>query len=142
MITVKRDNNSISVQGHANYGKRGEDVVCAGVSTLAQTLIESIETLTADNIKCHRSAGNIVINHGDLSEKSKLLINSFFIGVFPENVQVELFGNFEQFILFVQALMTLKAMDIVQAWNTLKATEKDKQKSKKYGGNIYEKVSF
>ena len=101
MIKVKRDNNSISVKGHANYGKRGEDVVCAGVSTLAQTLVVSIETLTTDKIKCHRSAGNMVIEHGDLSEKSKLLINSFFIGidliagVFPENVQVELFENFE-----------------------------------------------
>lgn len=101
MITVKRDSNSISVQGHANYGKRGEDVVCAGVSTLAQTLIESIETLTTDKMKYHRSAGNIVIKHGELSGKSKLLIDSFFIGVgliagiFPENVHVELFENFE-----------------------------------------------
>lgn len=99
MISVKRYADGITVEGHANYGKRGKDVVCAGVSTLAQTLIESIEALTADEIKCQRSAGKIIIKHGDLSEQSKLLINSFFIGidliagVFPENVQVELSGN-------------------------------------------------
>ncbi|GGG02460.1 hypothetical protein GCM10010912_54080 [Paenibacillus albidus] len=34
------------VKGHAGYAKRGEDIVCAGVSTVTVGTVNSIETLT------------------------------------------------------------------------------------------------
>lgn len=93
MITITRTADSISVEGHAGYAKAGQDIVCAGVSTLAQTLIASIEELTEDKITYHISPGTVDIKHGNLSEQAQLLVNSFFVGVemiantYPKNVR-------------------------------------------------------
>ena len=37
MITVKITDNSIVIEGHANYAEYGSDIVCAGVSVLLQS---------------------------------------------------------------------------------------------------------
>lgn len=77
MIAVSVQKDGIKVSGHANYAEAGKDIVCAGVTALAQTLIRSLEDLI-----------------GDLSEEGKLLVDSFFIGVcsiadeFPYNVRI------------------------------------------------------
>ena len=81
MIVVQRDKHQIKITGHAGYAPIGQDIVCAGISTLVQTLIESIETLTADKIKYVSQPGLVEIKHGDLSADAKLLIDSFFVGV-------------------------------------------------------------
>lgn len=41
MTTVRydREHLEMSVSGHSGAGKTGEDIVCAGISTLAQTLL-------------------------------------------------------------------------------------------------------
>lgn len=41
MIEVRydRDNRSISVSGHAGYAPKGQDIVCAGVSSLVYILV-------------------------------------------------------------------------------------------------------
>ncbi len=80
MIEVKRTNNSITIKGHAHYAEPGKDIVCAGVSTLAQNLIASIEELTEDQIKYVIQPGTVDIKHGTLSEEAQLLVKSFFIG--------------------------------------------------------------
>lgn len=95
MIVVNRYNGGISVKGHAHYDEPGKDVVCAAVSTLAQVLIASIETLTTDEIQYVMQPGTVDIKFGDLSEAATLLIDSFFIGCemvsksYPDNVVVE-----------------------------------------------------
>lgn len=91
-ISVRQD--GIKISGHANYAKEGQDIVCAGVSTLVQTLIASIENLTKDKIEYDISLGRADIKYWDLSEKSRALVDSFFIGVsmiadgYPENVRI------------------------------------------------------
>ena len=49
-----------------------------GVTALAQTLIKSIEDLTDDKIEYEISPGRVDIKYGNLSEKSKTLVDSFF----------------------------------------------------------------
>lgn len=99
MINVIRKNNGITVKGHAGYDEPGKDIVCAGVSTLVQTLIQSIEELTSDKIQYSMSPGTVDIRFGNLSERAQALTDSFFVGIrliadeYPENVQ--LFGNSE-----------------------------------------------
>lgn len=94
MIEVSVRQDGIKMSGHANYAKEGQDIVCAGVSTLVQTLIASIENLTKDKIEYDISPGRVDIKYGDLSEKSRALVDSFFIGVsmiadgYPENVRI------------------------------------------------------
>lgn len=94
MIDVAVRKDGIKVSGHADYADPGRDVVCAGVTALTQTLAESIIDLTEDEIEYDISHGVAYIKIGNLSEKSKALVDSFFIGIcmiadeFPENVRV------------------------------------------------------
>lgn len=53
-ITVKRKDNSIvevSASGHTGYGEAGEDIVCAGVSTLIQTALLGLLQVVGINVK-------------------------------------------------------------------------------------------
>lgn len=94
MIEVSVRLDGITVTGHAGYAPNGQDIVCAAVSTLAYTLIYSIEALAADKIGYLIRDGDIEINYKNLSEKGKLLVDSFFIGIanlieqYPDNVRL------------------------------------------------------
>ena len=57
MIEVKRGTDRITIKGHAGYADAGNDIVCAAVSALAQTLIRSIEDLTETKIEYDISSG-------------------------------------------------------------------------------------
>ena len=58
-VTVRKD--EIKTSGHANYAVSGSDIVCAGVTALAQTLIKSIKDLTDDKIEYEISPGRVDI---------------------------------------------------------------------------------
>lgn len=81
MIAVNFTPLGLTVDGHAGYAKNGNDIICAAVSALAQGLVHSLVALTDDRITYHIAGGHIDINYKDLSEKGKLLIDSFFIAV-------------------------------------------------------------
>ena len=106
MIEITRRSDGITVFGHAGYAEPGKDIVCAGISTLAQTLIQSIEDLTKDNIQYDISPGRVDIKYGNLSERGQLLIDSFFLAAnmiansYPQYVRID-----------AQALMAIKAME-------------------------------
>lgn len=94
MIVITHSNNGITIKGHANYAPHGQDIVCAGVSALIQTLIQSIEELTADKIKYSMSPGTVDIKFRNLSKDAQLLVDSFFVGVqmtantYPQHVKL------------------------------------------------------
>lgn len=91
-IGVRKD--EITVAGHAGYAPEGQDIICAAVSTLTQTLIKSIGDLTDDRIQYSISPGRVDIDYGDLSEQSRTLVDSFFIGIcmisneYPDYVRI------------------------------------------------------
>ena len=76
MIEVKIRPDEITLFGHANYAVAGQDIVCAGATALVQTLIRSI-----DKIEYSISPGWADIKYGNLSEKAKTLVDSFFVGI-------------------------------------------------------------
>ena len=94
MIEVRIRPERIEISGHAGYAEPGKDIVCAGVTALTQTLIQSIDDLTDDEIEYRISPGKVEVEYRNLSEKSKTLVDSFFVGVsmiadeFPEYVRV------------------------------------------------------
>lgn len=94
MIKIICCNGRINVQGHAGYAPPGQDIVCAAISTLTQVFVASMEQLTTDNIKAVIEPGNAVIEHGNLTDEGKLLLDSFFVGIrmiaenYPEYVQL------------------------------------------------------
>lgn len=81
MIEVKRLKNGILVKGHAGYAEKGQDIVCCAVSVLTQTLIESAESLTADNITYDIKSGIAIIKFRHPSPSLGILIDAFFVGI-------------------------------------------------------------
>ena len=94
MIAVSVRLDGITIYGHAGYAEAGKDIVCAGVTALTENLIDSIESLTKDEIQYEISPGRVDIHYRNLSEGAKLLVDSFFLGIseitqdFPEHVKV------------------------------------------------------
>ena len=94
MIEVRIRPERIEISGHAGYAEPGKDIVCAGVTALTQTLIQSIDDLTDDKIEYRISPGKAEIEYRNLSEKSKTLVDSFFVGIrliadeFPDYVAI------------------------------------------------------
>lgn len=93
MTEVTRYKDRITIKGHSGYAPIGQDIVCAAVSTLVQTLIQSVENLTADKITYDMRPGTVDIKFWCLSDPSKVLIDAFFIGIkgiaeaHPDNVK-------------------------------------------------------
>lgn len=81
MIEVNVQQGGITITGHAEYAEHGKDIVCASVSILFLNLVKSIEDLTEDKISYEVIPGAANIKHGNLSEKSRTLVDSFFVGV-------------------------------------------------------------
>lgn len=94
MIEVSVWKDGITVSGHAGYAEAGKDIVCAGVTSLVQGLIRSIEDLTSDQIQYDITPGRADIYFRNLSEAGELLVDSFFLGIcgiaqdFPEHVKI------------------------------------------------------
>ena len=95
MIVVRVREDGVTMSGHAGFAGVGKDIICAGVTSLTQTLIKSMNDLTEDKIEYEMSSGRADIKYRDLSEAGKLLVDSFFIGIcliadeFPEHVRIE-----------------------------------------------------
>ena len=96
MIVISMTDNIVKIRGHAGYAPRGQDIVCAGLTALTQTLVESLETLTGNEIKYDMSPGRVDIEIKDPDEDAQLLMDSFFVGAemiadeFQEYVRVEI----------------------------------------------------
>lgn len=96
MISISVSDDTIEIRGHAGYAPQRQDIVCAGVTALTQTLVESLETLTGNEIKYDMSPGRVDIEIKDPDEDAQLLMDSFFVGAemiadeFPEYVRVEI----------------------------------------------------
>lgn len=94
MIQIYMDGSKILVEGHAGFAPPGQDVVCAGVSALTQTLVQTLDVLASGETVFHIESGKAIIQFQTHSEKSRLLARSFFIGVemiaqtYPENVSL------------------------------------------------------
>lgn len=55
-ITIKYDEwFDIQIEGHAGYAEKGKDIVCAAVSTLYQTMVQTIQTRQYGELKHIRS---------------------------------------------------------------------------------------
>lgn len=95
MIVVTVSEDGIRIEGHADHDEKGKDIVCAAVSTLAQTLIKSLESFTHDKLWHVLRPGYINLEYGNLSEAGKLLVDSFFLGIcgikeaYPEYLEIK-----------------------------------------------------
>lgn len=74
----------VQLEGHAEYGRKGKDIVCSAVSILYINLVNSLENFTNDQKEIN---GNEKINFQNVilkcmpSEKAELLFQSFLLGI-------------------------------------------------------------
>lgn len=82
MIIVKITDHSIWMSGYAcRKSLDGIDRACAAVSALTCNLINSLRDLTEDHILTLESSGKAIIEWEQLSEKGKLLVDSWFLSL-------------------------------------------------------------
>lgn len=74
MITIAMSIDKVKIRGHAGYAPHGQDIVCAGVTALTQTLVESIETLTGNKMIYDISPGRVDIEIKDPDEDAQLFM--------------------------------------------------------------------
>lgn len=64
MIIAEFEKTGIAMSGHAGAGKAGEDVVCAGATTLAYTLGQAL--LELEEAGCLKEAPEVVLTPGEI----------------------------------------------------------------------------
>ena len=78
-VNVKSNDNKVYelvIKGHAGYGERGTDIVCAAVSTMAITVVNDIIALDNDSIDYEEKSGLLIIRvKRDTEVNNKLLDN-------------------------------------------------------------------
>ena len=87
-VTIFRDKDQnvlgFECIGHAGFAKFGHDVVCAGISILVQSTINSIQAYTEEGFSCEvdEKSGDIRFHFEDVPEHdAALLINSMVLGL-------------------------------------------------------------
>ncbi len=82
--TRRHDYVGFDVSGHAGYAEAGSDIVCAAVSALVITAINSIERFTKDETSCvsDEESGNITFRFSQSSSHDAgLLLDSMILGL-------------------------------------------------------------
>ena len=82
--TGRQEYAGFDVSGHAEYDDSGKDIVCAAVSALVITTLNSIERFTDDETECVSDAGDgsIVFRfRKSPSHDAGLLLDSMILGL-------------------------------------------------------------
>lgn len=70
-ITYDRARNHVRILGHAGYEEKGQDVVCAGVSAIAQTLAANVRYWQASGKVGEDAIVSLSAGVGDIAWKPK-----------------------------------------------------------------------
>jgi uncharacterized protein YsxB (DUF464 family) len=106
-LTLNQVNSSLisfTVSGHSNFGKKGNNLLCAGVSTLIQTIIISFKKVLCINISLDVDDGfinckfpaNLTTAEND---KVSLLMMTMICGMedlkkqFPKEININWINN-------------------------------------------------
>ena len=101
MITARYDRDgemhTLSVNGHAGYADKGQDIVCAGVSAIVYALIGWLENNIEAFTSIDENNGEVIIScEGD--EKVEAVFYMAAIGIesimnaYPDHVDIEIVG--------------------------------------------------
>ena len=86
-VTIYRTGHQYSgflCEGHAEYAEEGYDIICSAVSALTVNTINSIETLTEDEMKVEQAqeGGYLKLDLlGRASDETCILMNSLVLGL-------------------------------------------------------------
>lgn len=89
MITVtvfnkNQDIVGVQLEGHAEYDRKGKDIVCSAISILYINLVNSLESFTDDEKELNGSAKinfqNVIMKNKP-GKEADLLFQSFLLGI-------------------------------------------------------------
>lgn len=79
MIIVSQSPKEIKISGHANYAPKGQDIVCAAVSALVTTTVNSLDSFKKNQIKVKTDGQVTLLLNSQISKNDqsclKLLMN-------------------------------------------------------------------
>ena len=78
MIKVIKNNNTFKISGHANYAEYGKDIVCASVSSIVYTIVNSIMNIDRSSITYQDDGKIITITKINSNEIVDTLLNTMF----------------------------------------------------------------
>lgn len=90
---------SFTVKGHSTQGQKGNDILCAGVSTLAQSIVLTMKTVLKLNIGVEKKDGYLYCGIPDSLDKQEklgvdLLIMTMVTGIqdlknqYPNEIEI------------------------------------------------------
>ena len=95
MIKVKRVNNVITVSGHAGYSEYGTDIVCASVSSIINTVVNSCMSIDSNSINYQDDSKVVTITKINDNENVSKILNTMIEILkdlerqYKENIKVE-----------------------------------------------------
>ena len=95
MIKVIKKNEVIEISGHAKYDEFGKDIVCASVSSVIMTTVNSIMNIDNSSISYVDDGNKIIIkklNDNDIVDKllnTMILILKDLEKQYKKNIKVE-----------------------------------------------------
>lgn len=84
-ITFYRDNGiytGFKAEGHASFARRNKDIVCAAISALTQTTVNSLDEINHEDIEVATDDGLLIFNLKSNKEpSSQILLQSLYLGL-------------------------------------------------------------
>lgn len=84
----------LAAKGHANYSNIGEDIVCAGISSLLQTFVLSAKEMYAVDVVKILKEGNLEFSIPD-DDNIQTILQAIIIGLkdiesgYPKNLKIK-----------------------------------------------------
>ena len=94
MIKVEVTKKDIQIIGHAMYDEYGKDIVCAAVSSIVMTSIESIASIKEDAIDVRKTDNKLTILINSNDDITNKLINTMLNLLnelqkkYPKNIKI------------------------------------------------------
>ena len=85
---------SIHISGHAKYAKKGEDLVCAGASSIGIGALNALDEIFSNNVRLEQRENKILIKVLNNSKELQDTLNFMIIQyktmeeAYPENITI------------------------------------------------------
>ena len=101
MVSIKIERKAgkiiaFSCEGHCDYKKKGEDIVCAGISSILQTAVLGLKEYLKADIELLKEAGKMVVGlKSSATADSQIILETMLLGLkgiereYPKKVKIE-----------------------------------------------------
>lgn len=76
-VSIKRNQHAVTqleMNGHANHARHGQDLVCAGASSIAVGMMNALDQMTPDTCNFQMKEGHVSILVTKVTEQNQILL--------------------------------------------------------------------